>query len=60
MNENLADGRCWPWSHKWTKWDTYKSTVQQYSNGKFLGDSDALRQRRDCVKCGKRQDKQVA
>jgi hypothetical protein len=63
--------RCWPWSHQWSKWNTY-------SGGKLVKITDALglpiregdgiaqhvigdyeNQRRECQRCGKAELREI-
>jgi len=56
----------WPCWHKWTKWETYELHYKFYPGtdspqniqGKPLNYDD-LRQKRNCEKCGRRQDELI-
>jgi hypothetical protein len=54
---------CFPWKHKWSRWEQYEtrgiaSTVS-LSTGKIEIPYSERRQRRHCEICGKEQDELV-
>lgn len=40
---------CWPWSHKWTKWELTEGTMRNRITG---AENEATVQTRKCTKCG--------
>jgi len=56
----------WPCWHRWAKWEVYEKRYDYYPGtsaplniqGKQLACSD-LRQKRNCEKCGRRQDELI-
>jgi hypothetical protein len=51
---------CWPWSHKWTKWEQYPwvGTIRFFDDRAAIPKSER-RQRRHCEICGTEQDEKV-
>lgn len=51
-------GRCWPWTHSWSKWRGIgQGTIISRFTDRMLGQYEELR--RECSECGKVQMREV-
>lgn len=50
---------CWPWSHKWSRWEDENWEVNNYIGGQCLGKSIKRIQVKYCLKCNQRRERLV-